>query len=491
MPCRHAGAENGGENTLPGRDRQTVAGCERMDSTCIISCKSRENDVQNTRNVYFLHTESDRVIGNRDVPMDGVDNRYIVEDIVRHLPSGVIYMDVKGKILLFNPGMEEISGVPARDIVNRPVDEFIEKIRLSGFDYRDVADKAVVKKRINSSGIRSDGKHIYLGFTIAPVRGTDNRVAGIIALFADLTHVREMEETHRRMTHLAMIGEMSARLAHEIKNPLASIIIGIQLFKQQHEEIKNTRYLDMIISEIRRIDDLIRDLLAYSRQTVPRMTLVDVPAMVGNVLAVIDPRLQKNGITIQKEIAGNDGLYITADETAMHQALINIVNNAVDAMPQGGALTITVGSVRRAGEKKTRGKGRTPRQDLVHIQVRDTGRGIPEASLDRIFTPFYSTKTHGTGLGLSIVKNIVEENIGKVRVISTPGSGTEFSLLFLKGTRKKCYEIKHCPDGVRQECEVYERDDTYRCFRYKHPSSGCCSTACTECEMYRRGVITA
>ena len=203
---------------------------------------------------------------------DASFNRTVVENIIQDLPSGVIYMDTGGRIVLFNPVMEQITGIKAHDIINKQVDEFIRHIKISGFDYADVVKNAVVKKRINSFGILPDGREIYFGFTIAPVKDVHNKVEGVIAIFADLTQIKRMEEEQRRLSHLAMIGEMSARLAHEIKNPLASIIIGIQLFKKRHPGDSDSKYLDMIISEIQRIDDLVKDLLTYSKTSVPHMS---------------------------------------------------------------------------------------------------------------------------------------------------------------------------------------------------------------------------
>ncbi len=425
--------------------------------------------------------------------MGAEHNKNIVENIVEHLPSGVIYMDVEGKILLFNPGMEEITGINAREIVNKPVDAFIRRINLSGFDYKDVIKNAVVKKRINSFGVLPDGKEVYLGFTIAPVTDANNMVEGIIAIFADLTQIRKMEETQRRMAHFAMIGEMSARLAHEIKNPLASIIIGIQLFKKQNASVKNTQYLDMIISEIQRIDDLIKDLLVYSKKTVPHMTYVNVPAVVNNVLNIMEPTLQQYNIKVKKHVQEYNILGIIVDETAIHQALINILNNAIDAMPKGGTLTIDISSVNSSGragiEDNNKDICKYPEQELVKIDIEDTGIGIPETYIDNIFTPFFSTKAQGTGLGLSIVKNIIEENMGKIDVTSSKGKGTVFTLRFLKGKRKRCYEAIYCPENEKEKCEAYLKTDIYRCFRYRDLMIGCRNIVCTDCEIYTQGII--
>lgn len=421
----------------------------------------------------------------------GFYNTKVVENIVQDLPSGVIYMDTKGRILLFNPVMEQITGIKAQDIVNKQIDEFINKVKLTGFDYQDVVKNAVVKKRLNSFGILPDGREIYFGFTIAPVKDENNNVEGVIAIFADLTQIKRMEEEQHRMSHLAMIGEMSARLAHEIKNPLASIIIGIQLFKKRYPDESDSKYLDMIISEIQRIDDLVKDLLTYSKSTVPHMTVVNVAEVIKNVLNILAPQFEHYNIKVNLFIPQDTETEIIADEIGIHQAIMNIVNNAIDAMPKGGILTIRV--VHQKAPKKVIVEDNVryeyPEQDLLRLDIEDTGKGIEEAYLDKIYTPFFSTKAQGTGLGLSIVKNIIEENMAKISVNTVKDKGTTFSLLFLKGRRRRCFEVINCPLEERERCEAYLRGDTYRCFKYKELLTGCCGIKCINCEVYTRGVV--
>ena len=422
---------------------------------------------------------------------DASFNRKVVENIIQDLPSGVIYMDTGGRILLFNPVMEQITGIKAHDIINRQVDDFIRQIKLSGFDYADVVKNAVVKKRINSFGILPDGREIYFGFTIAPVKDIHNKVEGVIAIFADLTQIKRMEEEQRRLSHLAMIGEMSARLAHEIKNPLASIIIGIQLFKKRHPEDGDAKYLDMIISEIQRIDDLVKDLLTYSKTSVPHMSPVDVREVIKNVLNILEPQFEHYHIQVHQHVRDGALTTIIADEAAIHQAFMNIVSNAVDAMPKGGTLTIRIGY--QKARKKVIQEGEItyeyPEQEFLRVDIHDTGKGIEDAYLDKIYTPFFSTKAQGTGLGLSIVKNIMDENMAKITVSSSKDKGTTFSLLFLKGERKRCFETIACTLEERERCEAYVRGDTYRCFKYKELMTGCCGIKCINCAMYTKGVI--
>jgi two-component system sensor histidine kinase PilS (NtrC family) len=371
------------------------------------------------------------------------------------------------------------------------VDEFIRHIKLSGFDYADVVKNAVVKKRINSFGILPDGREIYFGFTIAPVKDAQNKVEGVIAIFADLTQIKQMEEEQRRMSHLAMIGEMSARLAHEIKNPLASIIIGIQLFKKRHPGDSDSKYLDMIISEIQRIDDLVKDLLTYSKTSVPHMTRVNAAEVIKNVLNILAPQFEHYHITVNQHIREGVDTEIIADEAAIHQAFMKIASNAIDAMPKGGTLTIRIG-YQKAHKKviiEDDAEYEYPEQEFLKVDFHDTGKGIEEVYLDKIYTPFFSTKAQGTGLGLSIVKNIIEENMAKISVSSSKDKGTTFSLLFLQGKRKRCFEIINCSMEEREKCEAYVRGDTYRCFKHKELLTGCSRINCINCEMYTKGII--
>ncbi len=478
---------------IPVKFMDLTIGVLAIASQKIISIKNIDNSFMENITRYIggmvEHVRQSNDLVNKG--KDGFYNRKVIENIIQNLPSGVIYMDTNGKILLFNPVMEQITGIKSRDIINKQVDVFIKQIKLSGFDYADVVKNEVVKKRMNSFGILPDGRDIYFGFTIAPVKNANNRVEGVIAIFADLTQVKKMEEEQRRMSHLAMIGEMSARLAHEIKNPLASIIIGIQLFKKRHPDDADSRYLDMIISEIQRIDDLVRDLLTYSKSSIPHMAKVNIVEVIKNVLNILAPQFEHYNIQINQNIDAAVETEVIVDEPAIHQAIMNIMSNAIDAMPKGGTITIKV-STQKASKKiiiDNDIKYEYPEQEFLKVDIRDTGMGIEEVYLDKIYTPFFSTKAQGTGLGLSIVKNIMEENMAKIAVESSKDKGTTFSLLFLKGERKKCFEIINCSKEEREKCEAYLRGDTYRCFKYRDLLIGCCGIKCINCKMYTRGVI--
>ncbi len=422
---------------------------------------------------------------------DGANNITMIKNIFQNMPSGIVCTDLKGNILIFNSVMEEITDIKSENMINKPIEDFVKQLKLSGFDYKEVVAKKAVKKRLNSFGYTPDGKELFLGFTLAPLTGLNGSTEGVMAIFADLTQIRKMEEEQKKLAHLAIIGEMSAKLAHEIKNPLASIIIGIQLLKKQSADYQNNNYFDMIISEIQRIDDLVKELLTYSKTAIPRMNLVNMPSVIKNVLDISDARIQHTGIKVIKNFS-NDGLDIVVDESAIHQALLNILNNALDAMPKGGTLRINVSTLKlkRNLSPDIKGPKIAPYQDVVRIEVKDTGIGIQKSHMDKIFTPFFSTKVHGTGLGLSIVKNIIEENMGKLHIESEVDIGTAVSILFLQGSRKPCYEEVNCPLNEREQCEVFIKKDIYRCFKYKEFMAGCSGHKCIECEVYLNGCIT-
>lgn len=424
-------------------------------------------------------------------------NERIIKNIIQNLPSGVMYINGKGEILLFNTVMEQITGIKADDIINRTADEFIKLIKLSGFDYREVIKYAVVKKRVDSLCTLPDGREGNLGFTMAPITDANGKGEGVIALFADLIEIKQKEKEQHQLMHLALVGEMAARLAHEIRNPLSSIIIGIQLQKKRTSDIADNRNLDMIISEIQRIEKLIKTMLTYSKTAVPRMEPVNAVSLIKNALTVMFPRLSHYNIKVEQHIPENADLTIIADHAAIHQVLINIINNAIDAMPKGGTLTIdavTTGAQTPHTVVSKTNSNKYYQQELempemVKIDIQDTGSGIESIYLGKIFTPFFSTKAKGVGLGLSIVKNVIDENMGRITVSSIKDKGTMFSLYFLKGTRQRCYEVINCPANERNKCEIYLKGDVYRCFKYKDADKGCCNILCIDCAMYKNGVV--
>ncbi|RMF44873.1 MAG: HAMP domain-containing protein [Deltaproteobacteria bacterium] len=231
----------------------------------------------------------------------------------------------------------------------------------------------------------------------------------------------ELEEVHyrqmQRADRLASVGEMATGLAHEIKNPLAGISGAISVLAQDFPEDDPRReVVDQVLEQIARLNKTVTDLLYFGRPGKPEMTWVDINNLIKETLFFISQHPEARNIHRVKELA-RELPPALVDAKQIQQVLFNIIINAIQAMEEGGTLTVH-------SSVKTGPRGR----ELIHVEIRDTGPGIAPDMLDRIFTPFHTTKNQGTGLGLAICKQLVEQHGGTIGVESEVGEGTVFTI---------------------------------------------------------------
>ncbi|MBI2890490.1 MAG: hypothetical protein HYY13_06855 [Nitrospirae bacterium] len=216
---------------------------------------------------------------------------------------------------------------------------------------------------------------------------------------------------------LASMGEMAARIAHELRNPLGSIELFASMLKQDlkddPEKLRNAEY---ILRGVHNLNRIVSNLLLYTRFDAPRVRDCDLRAVLDDALEFTLMVSRKHGVDIQRDYAPGDHR-MPVDPDLLRQVLTNLIFNALDAMPQGGRLTLGLAPCRN-------GSG----QPRVQIRVEDTGLGMEAAVVGRIFDPFFTTKQGGMGLGLAIVKEIVDAHRGRIEVQSAPGQGTAFSI---------------------------------------------------------------
>jgi two-component system sensor histidine kinase PilS (NtrC family) len=268
--------------------------------------------------------------------------------------------------------------------------------------------------------INSEGRTIPIGISTSILSDDDFGIRGVIAIFQDLTEAKRLEEKVRQADRMAAIGELSACIAHEIRNPLASISGSVEVLKKDLAVTGDShKLLSLIIKESTRLNNILTDFLLYARVRRSRFNKVELNRIVSDVIELIR-RHQSYHDKIKIEImTQNHVAYISGDEEQLRQLLLNVGVNACEALGNSaGNIQFEIRSEKVADN------------ELVWIAVRDDGAGIPEDQLDKIFLPFHSTKKAGTGLGLSIVARLVEALDGKIEVYSKPGQGTEFRLYF-------------------------------------------------------------
>jgi two-component system sensor histidine kinase PilS (NtrC family) len=268
---------------------------------------------------------------------------------------------------------------------------------------------------------RKDGTSLILGFSISPLKDSSDREMGNILIFQDLTRLREMEDHLKRADRLAAVGKMAAGIAHEIRNPLASISGSIEILKDDPgSSPQNQQLMGIVLREVNRLNTLIADFLLFARPFSPGKEKIHLNHLIEEILQMLTNGPDFNR-RIRLETQFQDDLHIQGDPHQIRQVFWNLFINAAQAMPEGGTLRV---ELRKNSFPPAISGGR------VHgeISVIDSGTGIGEEELEKIFDPFYTTKERGTGLGLSIVHSIVEGYGGKVTVQSRKGKGSVFSV---------------------------------------------------------------
>jgi two-component system sensor histidine kinase PilS (NtrC family) len=264
---------------------------------------------------------------------------------------------------------------------------------------------------------RDAADDLLLGMTFSPLRDEAARVTGVICAFQDLTQIRRMEEQIRRSDRLAAVGELAAGMAHEIRNPLASLSGSIKILTEELQlEGMGGELMQIVNDEVTRLDALITDFLSYASPREPQARRTDLAQLARDTVTLLR---QSNGEPWRFEVVetGAGGAVAEVDPQLVRQVFWNLSRNAIEAMPGGGLLRIAIA----AGP------------DAVTVTFADTGVGIAPAAQAKIFAPFFSTKERGTGLGLAIVFRIVEAHHGRVDFESAPGRGTTVRVSFPAG----------------------------------------------------------
>ncbi|MEO8840565.1 MAG: ATP-binding protein, partial [Kofleriaceae bacterium] len=321
------------------------------------------------------------------------------QDIVRSLSSGLITITPDGTILSANAVAGDILRIPQHALAGRPVDHVMPGVSVLIADNRQRADLAIPTP---------SHQMVMLGVTVSPLRDVRDEVIGRVINFQDLTDLRRLELHARRAERLATVGQLAAGIAHEIRNPLASISGSIELLGSSAETSEDDRTLMQIVNrEVQRLNVLIGDLLDYANPRPSEPVDFDLGSLVEETLRVARTEAAFAEIEVIDDIARP--LEINADPAKLRQVVWNLVRNARDAAAAGGKHVHVV--VSRRGD------------DAV-ISVRDDGPGISKELVARIFDPFVTTKQKGTGLGLATSHAVVAELNGRIDVETEAGTGT-------------------------------------------------------------------
>ncbi len=341
--------------------------------------------------------------------------------ILSNMRGGVIAVDINGVITTVNRGAVETVGPVSRGEPLQTLPEEVANVLRQTLEER----QAIRDYEAIIAG--PDNQESYVVISSSTLVSTDNSVTGAMVMIYDLTQVKRLEQNVQRADKLSSLGVLAAGMAHEIKNPLVSIKTLSQLFEDRYmDESFRSTFCDLVPREVDRIDSIVSRLLDFARPRPASFAAHNVCGVLKRVLSLVENQTRTGRIEV-RETFPPSGLPVAGDEQQLHQAFLNIVLNAIDAMKDADIRTLRVEASR---SKMRSGGGARPHREIecARIVIGDTGCGIPPGRLDAIFTPFYTTKEYGSGLGLPVVHGILTEHNGEIHVTSRVNEGATFTI---------------------------------------------------------------
>jgi two-component system sensor histidine kinase HydH len=343
--------------------------------------------------------------------------RAFSDSLVENMPIGLLAIDSDGKIASFNETAESILQISSREalwktprtILPQPFLEILDKLK---------SGRYFIEKEIEYP--LKNGQSIPMEIIATVLKEDKGAFLGHVILFRDMSEVKQLKDEIARNERLASIGRLAAGVAHEIRNPLSSIKGFATYFKERYRNIpEDQKTAEIMIQEVERLNRVIGQLLEFASP----MNIVRKPtflhALVQHSLKMIEADAHRKGITIDTNISP-DIKEAFIDPDKIEQVFLNLYLNAFEAMENGGTLSVKIREDEKAG--------------TIRIIISDTGTGIKDEDLGRVFDPYFTTKSTGTGLGLAIVHKIIESHDGEVRVESRPGEGTTVTILLPHST---------------------------------------------------------
>ena len=373
-----------------------------------------EEDIQH---LSIFANQASIIIENTRLYEQLVNERNFAENVVESSPNCILVVNCDGTIRMVNPLAESIFclepgaavGKPASEVFGEPLRTIIrEAIDGKTSDGREV----VVKRR--------EGARTILDVSTSQLKSQGGTVLGAVLIATDLTEAKKTEEWMRRVDRLSSLGQLSAGVAHEIRNPLASINFNIQLLsKRIQPDEKTIRIINNSLAGVERIKGLVKGMLDFSRPAPPQLKRESIHRAVEDAISLMDSQFSKHGIRVVQKLAA-EAPDITFDSRQIQQVFVNILLNALQAMPEGGTVTV----------ESSLGDETKELSRYLSVYISDTGAGIPREHFSKIFDPFFTTKPEGTGLGLSIAHKVLEQHGAQIEIRSRVGQGTMFIIRF-------------------------------------------------------------
>jgi two-component system nitrogen regulation sensor histidine kinase GlnL len=341
-------------------------------------------------------------------------------DLVWNLRNGVVAVTRAGDIAVMNDAAYSILGLkPRPEDIGRPFAEVLKevpdvcRIIAGAFDLSHLPNRAELRLKRTAK---------VIGYTLSHVCDARGHIAGATLFFKDLTRVEQLEERERLRDRLAALGEMAAAIAHEVKNPLAGIEVMAGILKRQMPESEDAQsILGDIIKEAKMANAIVIEVLDFVRPIRLQVEQIAFTEVIDDAISMAESHASRGGVTVGSEIPA-DLPMLQGDTHQLRQLFTNLLVNAFEAL--GGAGDVSI--VANALAEEESGPGVDNAGPMIEVTVSDNGPGIPAEVVDRIFSPFFTTKPQGSGLGLAIVRKIVDAHDGRIDVGPRPGGGTVF-----------------------------------------------------------------
>jgi PAS domain S-box-containing protein len=351
-------------------------------------------------------------------------------NIIQNMSSSIICMDISGCITFMNINAAKTLGYRVDELLGKNLIDIFHEPEKNGkiLDLMLLPNKRFESKEVDL--IAKSGTVIPIGFSTSALIENDEQI-GVIIAFRDLTEMHVIRQQVERMERLATLGELATGIAHEVRNPLGGIKAAAQVLEESFDEYDNRLELvSRIVREADRVNNLLMDFFKFAKPVKPSKSYHDVESIIDGIYLLLASQLKTKRILFKEELS--DVLpKIFADVNQVEQVLMNIFLNAVQAMPEGGQLMIRAHSTTMGKSPHIKWSQDYLDKDMlfVAIEVHDTGTGIPKENLEKIFNPFFTTKSDGLGLGLAICHRLITQNNGNIYVESESGKGTKFTVL--------------------------------------------------------------
>lgn len=349
-----------------------------------------------------------------------LDTRAFADEVINSLPLGLIIMDAAGRVTFINGVAEQLIGCSLDEVMGVRPEDF------QGSDWASIADRArsgeavleeehnLLLPALERFDVRRFGSSIPVSISASRIMNDEGENLGTIYLMRDLREVKRLREELRRSERLSALGNMAARVAHEIRNPLSSIKGFATYLGGRTTSADDKEAAGVMIGEVERLNRVVSELLDFARPSELRIAPADLHSLLNRAAHLAEVDREAKGLELRFAPQEADGapVRVAVDAERITQALLNLILNAVQATEPGGTITLAVQPRELSDE------------NFVRLTISDTGAGMGPEILSQVFNPFFTTRAKGTGLGLAIVLKIVEDHHGKVAMESSPGKGT-------------------------------------------------------------------